>query len=265
MSSMITSAPPSGSGVACTSITVSGGPNSSTDDRDSRARRAPAARARRPPRARGRRRAPTPPKLRAAALRVRTCAALRRRAPRRPAGCRARSGRRPTSARQRSSVGTSVIELRASSSCVRPCVAAAAHEAISAPSERSARSVGGPAPPRRRTRHLAGAVLAPPVSVGTLVLGHPPGDDEAHPLADVDRVVADPLVEPGDDRQLHGHLQVDPARRRGSRRSPARTASADRRGTSPCRRSPPPSRRRSRRTTRSPRRTAAGPARPCGR
>ena len=41
------------------------------------------------------------------------------------------------------------------------------------------------------------------------MLGDPAGDEEADPLADVDGVVADALVEAGDDRQLHGDLQLD--------------------------------------------------------
>ena len=73
---------------------------------------------------------------------------------------------------------------------------------------------------RRRIADPRGVLSPEPVTRGAVVLGHPAGDDEADPLADVHGVVADALVEAGDDGELHGDLEVDPCRRRGSRRSP---------------------------------------------
>ena len=42
-----------------------------------------------------------------------------------------------------------------------------------------------------------------------VVARQPARDHVAHSLADVHAVIADPLVEPSDQRELHGHLQLD--------------------------------------------------------
>ena len=77
--------------------------------------------------------------------------------------------------------------------------------------------------------------------------GSPAGDDVAHPLADVDGVVADALVEAGDDARAAPPPADRVARRRGSRRSPAMNSTLQvvevRR---PCRRGRRPGRRRRR-------------------
>src|SRR5262245_40052779 len=44
-----------------------------------------------------------------------------------------------------------------------------------------------------------------------LVLGKHTGGDEPDAVGDVDRVVAEALVEAGDDRELDGHLEIDRA------------------------------------------------------
>ncbi len=47
------------------------------------------------------------------------------------------------------------------------------------------------------------------VALGVRTVGQPAVDDVAGPVPDVDRMVPDALVEPGDDRELDGDLQVD--------------------------------------------------------
>ena len=49
------------------------------------------------------------------------------------------------------------------------------------------------------------------VALGVRLLGNPPVDDVASPVADVHRVVTDAFVEAGDHRELHGDLEVDVA------------------------------------------------------
>src|SRR5262249_41170932 len=56
---------------------------------------------------------------------------------------------------------------------------------------------------------LAGVIDARAIARRALVLWKPPGDDESNTLTDVHRMVADALVEPGDERQLHSYLEID--------------------------------------------------------
>ncbi len=41
------------------------------------------------------------------------------------------------------------------------------------------------------------------------MLWQPAGDDVANPVTDVHGVVTDAFIEPGNNRKLHGHLEVD--------------------------------------------------------
>ncbi len=77
-----------------------------------------------------------------------------------------------------------------------------------------------PGPPCRSPRSASRA----PGAARRVVLGQPAGRDVQDPLADVDGMVAEAFVEAGHHRQLHGDLEVDLARRRGSRRSAGSTA-----------------------------------------
>ena len=70
--------------------------------------------------------------------------------------------------------------------------------------------IAGRRPPRRTgdPGQFAGGVDVAPVSIGPLLLGHPPRDHEANALADVHRVVADTFVVAADHGHLHRALQV---------------------------------------------------------
>ena len=59
-----------------------------------------------------------------------------------------------------------------------------------------------------RARHRRRVVVA--LRIG--LIGEPPVDDVPGAIADVDGVIADALVEPGDDGELHRDLQIDVAR-----------------------------------------------------
>src|SRR6478735_7614207 len=185
-SSIVASANPSASGSACRCRTRRGGPANSIV-------RVPAwpfeAARSRPSTAERRRTASCPVKAPAALLR--TCSTPSRSASTTPvvkASRAVRSRWRSASASSRSRVARSRSNWTSS----------------------AARRVRPIRPTSSLQRHLGRVVSPLAEALGALVLRQPTGDDELHPLADGDGVVADALVEAGDHGQLHGHLQVDP-------------------------------------------------------